>query len=239
MAQPMPRNGMPAMETGPDFRHVDTWIFDLDNTLYRSDSDLFSQIESRMTDYIARHLKLTAEEAHRLQHIYYRDYGSTLSGLMDRDGVDPDHFLFYVHDIDLSVLKSDQALGEALGRLPGRRYVFTNGCRNHAERVLERVGLTAIIDDIWDIRTLGFVPKPQPGAYDRIVEFAGFAPHNAAMFEDMARNLMPAYALGMTTVWINNGSSWSHQGPDYPPVARRYIHHEIDDLGEFLQTIRL
>ena len=117
--------------------------------------------------------------------------------------------------------------------------MFTNGCRNHAERVLERIGLTATIDDIWDIRTLGFVPKPQPGAYDRIVDAAGFSPHNAAMFEDMARNLMPAYALGMTTVWINNGSQWSHQGPDHPLVARRHIHHEIDDLAEFLQTIRL
>ena len=234
----MARNRTPTPEDAPDFRHVDTWIFDLDNTLYRSDSDLFAQIETRMTDYIAQHLNLSEEDAHRVQHAYYHDYGSTLTGLMECNGVDPDHFLHYVHDIDLSALPSDATLGAALGKLPGRRFVFTNGCRNHATRVLDRVGLTNVIDDIWDIRTLDFIPKPQPGAYDRIVEVAGISPHCAAMFEDMARNLMPAYALGMTTVWINNGSSWSHQGPQYPPVARRYIHHEIDDLGEFLQIIR-
>ena len=227
------------IEPGPDFRHVDTWIFDLDNTLYRADSDLFAQIELRMTDYIARHLGLTETEAHRLQHTYYRDYGSTLSGLIACNGVDPEHFLCYVHEIDLSVLTPDPCLGEALTRLPGRRYVFTNGCRKHAERVLERTGLTKSIDDIWDIRTLGFVPKPQQAAYERIIQVANFMPSSAAMFEDMARNLMPAHALGMTTVWINNGSPWSHQGPDHPLIARRHIHHEIDDLGEFLQTIRV
>jgi len=222
----------------PDFSRIDTWIFDLDNTLYRADSNLFAQIDERMTHYIARHLKLSPEDAQRLQQIYYRKYGSTLSGLIAVDGVEPEHFLAYVHDIDLSLLAPDEMLNQAFSRLPGRRFVFTNGCRHHAERVLERIGLANSIDDIWDIRTLAFTPKPQRAAYDRIVAVAKFAPQNAAMFEDMARNLMPAYALGMTTVWINNGFPWSHQGPDYPVVARRHIHHEIDDLAEFLHAIR-
>ena len=223
----------------PDFRHVNAWIFDLDNTLYRADSDLFAQIDSRMTRYIAERLQLSDEAALRLQQSYYRQYGSTLCGLIQFDKVDPEHFLAYVHDIDLTVLKPDEALNRAFARLPGCRYVFTNGCRNHAVRVLDRLGLTRSIDDIWDIRTVEFIPKPQTQAYERVVASAGLAPRKAAMFEDMARNLMPAHALGMTTVWLNNGSPWSHQGPLDPPVARDQIHHEIDDLAEFLHAIRV
>ncbi|MGC9955175.1 MAG: pyrimidine 5'-nucleotidase [Rhizomicrobium sp.] len=224
---------------GPDFRHIQTWIFDLDNTLYRADSNLFAQIDERMTRYIAEQLDLPAEEAQLLQQVYYHDYGSTLSGLMAIYGIDPEAFLAYVHDIDLSVITPDTALNKAFARLPGRRFVFTNGCRRHAQRVLDRLGLAEAIDDIWDIRVLGYTPKPQAAAYHRIVAAGAFAPESAAMFEDMARNLMPAHALGMTTVWINNGSSWSHQGPEFPLVARRHIHHEIDDLAEFLHAIRV
>ena len=223
----------------PDFRHIETWIFDLDNTLYRADSNLFAQIDERMTRYIVEQLGLSAEEAQRLQHVYYREYGSTLCGLIEFNDVDPEAFLAYVHDIDLSVIAPNPALNDAFARLKGRRFVFTNGCRRHADRVLEHLGLADAIDDIWDIRTLAFTPKPQAEAYRRIVAAGAFAPETAAMFEDMARNLMPAHALGMTTVWINNGSHWSQQGPQFPLVARRHIHHEIDDLAEFLHAIRV
>ncbi len=226
-------------EPGPDFRHVNAWIFDLDNTLYRADSNLFSQIDERMTRYIAHHLAVSAEEAWQLQQAYYREYGSTLSGLMLLNGVDPESFLAYVHDIDLSAIAPDAALIAAMERLPGRRFVFTNGCRHHAVRVLDRLGLAESVNEVWDIRTVDYTPKPQTEAYHRVVAAGAFDPKSAAMFEDMARNLMPAYALGMTTVWINNGSLWSHQGPEYPLVARRHIHHEIDDLSEFLHAIRL
>jgi len=236
----MPLEIMPRIaKQSPDFSHIDTWIFDLDNTLYRADSNLFAQIDERMTRYITRHLNLSSEDAKHLQQVYYRDYGSTLGGLIAIDGVEPEHFLAYVHDIDLSLLAPDETLNQAFLRLPGRRFVFTNGCRHHAERVLERIGLAGSIDDIWDIRTLDFTPKPQRAAYDRIIAVAKFVPQNAAMFEDIARNLMPAYALGMTTIWLNNGSAWSHEGPEFPVVARRHIHHEIDDLAEFLHAIRL
>jgi putative hydrolase of the HAD superfamily len=229
----------PRTDIDADFSAFDTWIFDLDNTLYRADCDLFAEIERRMTDYIVRHLGLAESEAHKLRKLYYRDHGSTLAGLITLNGVDPEHFLAYVHDIDLSVLKRDEVLAAALPRLPGRHYVFTNGCRHHARRVLERIGLTAMIDDIWDIRTIDYVPKPKPAAYEKIVAKAGFSPAAAVMFEDLAINLEPAYALGMTTVWLRNDSPWSHQEPGQAAVARRYIHHEIDDLGNFLQTIRL
>jgi putative hydrolase of the HAD superfamily len=226
-------------ESAPDFRHVDTWIFDLDNTLYHADSNLFAQIEQRMTEFIARRLDIHPGEAYALQHFYYRSYGSSLSGLMQCNDVDPEEFLTYVHNIDLSPLHPDPELRPAISRLPGRRYVFTNGCRNHAGRVLAQIGLAGIWDDIWDIRTLKWVPKPQPKAYQQIVQAGGFDPHASAMFEDMAHNLIPAYALGMTTVLIRNGSRWSLQGPDMPQTSRAHVHHEIDDLADFLQTIRV
>ena len=208
--------------TSPDFRHVDTWLFDLDNTLYRADSDLFSQIDARITQFISEHLEVPMERAHELQHIYYRECGTTLGGLMTFHAIDPEAFLAYVHDIDLSALKPDEALNAALARLPGRRFVFTNGCRHYAKRVLDQIGLTDLIDGIWDIRALAFTPKPNAVAYKRLVALAGIAPEGAAMFEDMARNLVAAHGLGMTTVWLNNGSHWSQQGPQFPSGEQPY-----------------
>ena len=227
--------------TVPDFRHIGTWIFDLDNTLYPAASDLFAQIEERMTVYLMRELKLDETEAKALRRQYYRKYGSTLSGLVAHHTVDPEAFLSYVHDIDLSVLKPDPALAQAIARLPGKRYVFTNGCRNHATRVLEKTGLSGLMDGIWDIRSMAFKPKPQPEAYARIVADTGIDPKSAVLFEDMAVNLAPAYDLGMTTVLLANGSIWSDQAPGQPAaaVSHPHIHHTIDDLGNFLQTIRL
>jgi putative hydrolase of the HAD superfamily len=226
-------------ENGPDFRHVDAWIFDLDNTLYRADSDLFALIDARMSAYVASLLGVTADEAKRIQKDYYRDYGTTLSGLIRVHGIDPETFLSDVHDIDLSPLDRDPVLNRAIARLPGRRFVFTNGCRNHAARVLERIGLSGAIDDIWDIRTTAFEPKPEPAAYERVLAKAGIAAKRAAMFEDVARNLVPAHELGMTTVWINNGSVWSKQGPEHPVAESRHIDHETGDLSAFLSTIRI
>ncbi len=226
-------------ETGPDFRHVDTWIFDLDNTLYRADSDLFAQIDARMSAYVANLLGISPDEAKKLQKDYYRDYGTTLSGLIRVHGIDPETFLSDVHDIDLTRLEPDPALNSAIARLPGRRFVFTNGCRNHAQRVLDRIGLAQAMDDIWDIRTIAFQPKPERAAYERVLADTGIAASRAAMFEDVARNLVPAHELGMTTVWINNGSVWSKQGPEHPVAQPHHINYETDDITAFLSTIRI
>lgn len=226
-----------ALKESVDLRHIDTWIFDLDNTLYHADSNLFAQIEQRMTAFIARELDVHPGEAYTLQHMYYRSYGSTLSGLQQCNGVDPEEFLDYVHDIDLTPLRPDPRLRPAIMALPGRRYIFTNGCRKHAGRVLAQIGLSGIWDDVWDLRTLGWVPKPQPEAYNRVVAAGSFRPGAAILFEDMARNLVPAYAMGMTTVLLRNGSRWSLQGPETAHISHDHVHHEIDDLADFLQTI--
>ncbi|HTT96900.1 MAG TPA: pyrimidine 5'-nucleotidase [Rhizomicrobium sp.] len=227
------------VETRPDFRHVDTWIFDLDNTLYRADSNLFAQIDAQMTSYVSNLLSVPPAEAKKIQKDYYRDHGTTLSGLMKVHGADPELFLEHAHDIDLSVLAPDPLLNEAIARLPGRSFVLTNGCRNYAQRVLDRIGLGAQFDDIWDIRAMGYLPKPNPSAYRTLIEKSAIRPQGAALFEDLARNLVPARELGMTTVWLNNGSVWSKQGPEHPIAESHHIDHETQDLAAFLHSIRI
>jgi len=225
-------------EACPDLRHVRAWIFDLDNTLYPAHSDLFSQIDARMTAFVQRHFGIGTNEARTLQKTYYREYGTTLNGLMRVNGIDPESYLSFVHDIDLSAIKADAVLEAGLTRLPGRRFVFTNGCRNHAERVLDRLKLTRLFDEVWDIRTLDYVPKPELAAYELVLKRTGASATATAMFDDLARNLVPAHALGMTTVWLKNDSAWSRQGPQIPVVTPAHIHHETDDLSSFLQSIR-
>ena len=226
-------------EERADFRHVEDWIFDLDNTLYRADSRIFDQIEARMAAYVERLLGVERDEARRIQKAYYREHGTTLNGLIRIHGVDPEDFLDCVHDIDLESLAPDPVLNAALDRLPGRRFVFTNGCRRHAARVLGRIGLSAHIDEVWDIRTTAFTPKPFDAAYANVVEQAKLAPERAAMFDDLKRNLVPARALGMTTVWIDTGSVWSTQGPDLPAADEAQVDHTTTDLSEFLSAIRI
>jgi putative hydrolase of the HAD superfamily len=226
-------------ETAPDFRHVNAWIFDLDNTLYPAESDLFAQIDVRMCAFVTKFLGVQHEDAKRIQKDYYRDHGTTLNGLIKLHDVDAESFLDYVHDIDLSPLVPDADLNDSILKLPGRRFVFTNGCRNYAMRVLDRIGLTAAIDDLWDIRATGFQPKPERAAYNHVVKAAHIDPTQAVMFEDLARNLVPAHEIGMTTVWLNNGSVWSKQGPQYPMADARHIDYETQDLTGFLRTIRI
>ena len=232
-------NAKSAPRTGPDFRHVGAWIFDLDNTLYPADSDLFVQVDARMTAFVQDLLGLDFESARAVQKAYYRDHGTTLNGLMKINGIDPEDFLASVHDIDLSVLEPDPALASALALLPGKRFVFTNGCRNHAERVLTRLKLNSLFDEIWDIRTIGYRPKPDERSYRAVLAKSGVATEKSAMFEDVARNLVPAHALGWTTVWLRNGSAWSKQGPEYPIIEPEHIHHVIENLPQFLHSIRI
>jgi putative hydrolase of the HAD superfamily len=225
-------------EAGPDFRHVRTWIFDLDNTLYRADNGIFAQIEARMTDYVMGFLKVERAAAFARQKELYRRYGTTLNGLMKEHGAEPDPYLDYVHDIDLSALGPDLALAEAIRRLPGRRFVFTNGCCNHAGRILEKLRMADLFDSIWDIRKMGFAPKPEARAYASVTEAAHVNCAEAAMFDDIARNLVPAGAMGMTTIWLRTDSPWGKQGP-LIEVASGDIDHETDNLTEFLHSIRI
>lgn len=213
------------------------WIFDLDNTLYHADNGVFAQIDGRMTSYVAELLSLPRDSARQIQKQLYRDHGTTLAGLIAEYRIDPEPYLTFVHDLDLSVLQPDPHLSQALTRLEGRRFVFTNGCRHHATRILERLGLNHLFHQIWDIRTIGFVPKPGRAAYEAVTEEAGLDPAVTVMFDDIARNLVVPHEMGMTTVWLNCQSDWSRQGPDFPVASREHIDHEIRDLCDFLNRI--
>lgn len=225
-------------DSGPDFRHVTEWIFDLDNTLYRADNGIFAQIEARMTDYVMAFLKLPREDAYARQKDLYRRHGTTLSGLMREHGAAPDDYLHYVHDIDLSDLGPDAALTAQIEKLPGRRFVFTNGCRDHAARILNRLRMAHLFDAVWDIRTMGFAPKPQTAAYDSVVTAGGVLPRESALFDDIARNLVPARAMGMTTIWLKTDAPWGNHGP-LMDVSAGDIDHETENLTQFLQSIRI
>ena len=220
-----------------DFAHVRDWIFDLDNTLYHADNGVFAQIDGRMTSFVAQLLSLDRDSARAVQKQLYRDHGTTLAGLIAVHRIDPEPYLTFVHDLDLSDLHPDPAMNKALARLQGRRFIFTNGCRNHAARILERLGMGHLFDQIWDIRTIGFIPKPSRPAYEAVVAEAGLDPARTAMFDDIARNLVPAHALGLTTVWLNTGQAWAKQGPEFPVASAGHIDHETADLTVFLNSI--
>ncbi|WP_156255685.1 pyrimidine 5'-nucleotidase [Sandarakinorhabdus oryzae] len=217
------------MRTG--LSHIDAWIFDLDNTLYPAHSSLFPQIDARMGLYIQRLLNVDAAEAHRIQKGLFHSHGMTLPGLMALHNIDPHDFLAQVHDVDLEVIRPHPELGNLISRLPGRKFVFTNADAPYAERVLERLGLTHAFDALHDIHALDYVPKPQPPAYLHMCQTHGITPTSALFVEDMARNLAPAKAIGMTTVWIDNGSE---QGPD---VGHAHIDYRINDLAAFLAEV--
>lgn len=211
---------------------IDTWIFDLDNTLYPARANLFAQIDVRMKQYIAALLDLDHDSAHRLQKQYFQDHGTTMRGLMDRHGVAPDDFLEFVHDIDMSVLDPAPALAAGLAALPGRKLVFTNGDAPYARRVLEALALADQFEDIHDIRACAYRPKPELSAYHGLVDRFGFDPRRAVFVEDMARNLKPAKGLGMATVWINNGSE---KGAD--TACTTFIDEEVGDVLDWVTHI--
>ena len=216
----------------PALRHVDSWIFDLDNTLYPASTDLFGLIDVRMGEYIQRLIGCDADEARRIQKHYFREHGTTLSGLMASHGVDPHEFLAFVHDIEMDALAEDRRLIEAVARLPGRKLIFTNGDEPYARRVLAKLGLSKSFEAIHDIHACAYHPKPRPESYSAMCAALNVDPETALFVEDMSRNLAPAKLLGMTTVWVNNGSEQaSHQAsPDY-------IDYEIADVGEWLHQI--
>ncbi len=221
------------------FAHVTDWVFDLDNTLYPHRTNLFSQIDVRMTAYVSELLQLPRDEARKLQKELYRDYGTTMNGLIVRHGIDPDDFLNKVHDIDYSWVAPDPALGSAIRKLPGRKFIFTNGGRRHAERTARQLGILDHFDDIFDIVAADLTPKPAAATYDKFVGLHRVDAKNAVMFEDLARNLEVPKKLGMTTVLIvpNNFE------PTFSEIWERDVDNDddvdfvTDDLATFLDTV--
>lgn len=211
--------------------HIDSWIFDLDNTLYPASASLFPQIDAKMGVYIQNLLGLDPQAAWTVQKSFFHSHGMTLPGLMAEHGVDPHEFLAFVHDVDVEVVAPHPELAGLIARLPGRKFVFTNADAPYATRVLARLGLSDSFDALHDIHALGYVPKPQAPAYASMCNAHGIDPTRAVFVEDMARNLIPAKAIGMTTVWIDNGSE---QGPD---ERRDHIDLIIPDVASWLAGV--
>ncbi|PKU26207.1 pyrimidine 5'-nucleotidase [Telmatospirillum siberiense] len=225
----------PPIDPPPALSHVDSWIFDLDNTLYPASCNLFAQIDVRMRQFISEALHLGLDEAFTLQKRYYHEYGTTLRGLMLSHGIEPGVFLAYVHDIDYSPLPTASLLDSALERLAGRKIVFTNGSERHAESVLAKLGLTRHFDAIFDIQAADYIPKPNAESYRRMALHCGIDPKRSAMFEDIARNLAPAAAVGMTTVWVHEEGHTRWSGA--PGDDLSHIHHVTDDLAGWLSGV--
>ena len=221
---------MSGASAGADLTHVDTWLFDLDNTLYPEAAGLWQRIGERITAYVARVTGLPTNEAFILQKTWLHDHGITLSGLMKHHGTDPDHYHDYVHDVPLDDLKPDPELGFALARLPGRRLVFTNADEKHARRVLARLGVAEMFDDIFHIASADYVPKPTAESFERMVAAHGVTPLTTAFFEDSERNLAPAKAIGMTTILI---------GSHAPASTAAFVDYRTTELVPFLAAAQV
>jgi putative hydrolase of the HAD superfamily len=196
-------------------RSAKTWLFDLDNTLYPSDSGLFEQVRARIGDFLVRRCGVSAASVAATQHRYRDQFGSTLAGLMAEKQTEPEPFLSFVHDVDYGVIDPNPALARALAGLSGRRYIFTNGSTEHAENVLRRLGIAALFNDVFDIVRANYVPKPKPAPYDRIVSDFELVARETIFVEDMARNLAPAKSRGMTTVLVAPAAGTATEEADY------------------------
>lgn len=212
--------------------NADVWIFDLDNTLYPASCNLFSQVEKNMTRFIIEFLDVEHQTAYDIQKKYFREHGTTMRGLMHHHDVEPDEFLDFVHDVDLSNIPSDPVLDAHLTRLPGRKLIFTNGSTGHAENITRHLGVDHHFDDIFDIVASDFIPKPAPSVYETLVTKFGVEPSSAVMVEDMARNLEPAANMGMSTVWVRTETAWGVEGSE-----ENYVHHVAEDLTSWLGDV--
>lgn len=216
----------------PHRLHTDVWIFDLDNTLYPAHCNLFAQVDQRISTFISNNLDLDPIAARKIQKTYFRKYGTTLSGLMQHHAIKPEDYLDYVHDIDVSLVPESPELDSALSTLDGRKLIYTNGSTDHAKNVTNQLGVTQHFEAIFDIAAADYRPKPDPAPYHDFVRYHDIDPTGAVMIEDMAGNLAPAAALGMTTVWLRNHYEWSHDGSE-----GEHIHYVADDLVQWLSAL--
>lgn len=216
----------------PRFAHITDWIFDLDNCLYPASTGLFTLIDARMNAYIRRLLDVDEDEAHRVQKHHFHTHGTTLAGLMKEHGIDPEHFLDDVHDIPLDRLDTDHKLDRGLGRLPGRKFIFTNGDEPYARRVLGKLGIHDHFHGMQDILASDLKPKPERHGYELLLERFEIEPSRALLVEDMAKNLKPAKALGLTTIWVDNGSEQAQKAPE-----TNHVDHRITNVADWLHDI--
>lgn len=211
---------------------VTDWVFDLDNTIYPARSSLFPRVAARMTEFIMAHFDLAEADAAELKTRLFRTYGTTMRGLMTEYQMEPDEFLYFVHEIDLSDVTTDAELDSLLTNLGGQKHIYTNGTVRHATRILDAFGILDHFDFIFDIVASNHIPKPNPQPYNLFIEQSGIVPQTSVMVEDMARNLEPAAALGMQTIWLVNDHDWAAKGAE-----ENFVHFIADDVKQCLSDL--
>ena len=223
----------------PSLDHIQNWIFDLDNTLYRADVAFFSQIDRKMTAFISRYLGLSPEEARKVQKDYLAEYGTSLSGLMAVHNMDPAEFLDFVHDVNLSMLKPDPKLRTLIQALPGRKFIFTNGSKKHAKNVAGHLNLFDLFEGSFGIEDGNYIPKPKVSPYIKFCERFNIDPHKAIFFEDGLRNLEVPKDMGMVTVLVSSDADWSHEPEITRPAGQttgaEYVDFITNDLPQWLE----
>ncbi len=213
---------------------INTWIFDLDNTLYSADSGIFQQVHKLMGEFISKNLKMDMVEAKKLQSKYYKQHGTTLRGLMDNHGVEPDYFLDEVHKLDYSIVGPDEILNKELEKIQGRKIIYTNANKKHVVDVLERINLANFFDEIFDIKMANYIPKPEIRPYEQIIDIFNINPISSAMFDDIAKNLVPAKKVGFTPVWVDAGYE---NFSDDIQASKDYLDYSTRNLSSFLKDI--
>ena len=217
-----------------NFQLIKYWLFDLDNTLYSAKTKVFDQVEKRMTQYVSNKLDVSMDKAKKIQKDYFYEYNTTLNGLIKNHKIDANEFLEFVHDINIDFLKKDLKLSEELKKLGGKKMIFTNGPKKHALNITQKIGIDQHFVDIFDIIDSNFIPKPNMEPYKKLIEKHKIDPNLCVFVEDIARNLKPAYEMGMTTVWIENDEPWARKFSD-----DNFINYKTDNLSEFLKKINL
>ena len=215
-----------------DLINIKFWLFDLDNTLYDGATKVFDQVDKKMSKFISEKLNVSLEEARKIQKNYFEEYNTTLNGMIKNHKINADEFLEFVHNVDLSFLSKDEMLEKEIKKLKGKKIIFTNGSRAHAENVTKKIGIDKLFDGIFDIKDCEFIPKPSIEPYKKLVENYKIEPQYCIFFEDIARNLKPAFELGMKTVWIKNDEPWAAKFSDSD-----FINYKTDKLSNFLKEI--
>jgi len=214
------------------FQSIKYWIFDLDNTLYTGETKVFEQVDKKMSKYISKKLNISEIEAKKIQKNYFHEYNTTLNGMIKNHKIDPNEFLEFVHDINIDFLQKDIALSKEIEKLEGKKIIFTNGSRKHALNVTKRIGIDHHFDDIFDIVDAGFIPKPLVEAYEKLIKKHKIDPKLSVFIEDIARNLKPAYEMGMKTIWIENDEPWAKEFSN-----NDFVNYRTNNLPEFLKKI--
>ena len=215
-----------------DLSKIKFWLFDLDNTLYSGDTKVFDQVDKKMSKFISEKLNVSLEEAKKIQKNYFHEYNTTLNGMIKNHDIDANEFLEFVHDVDLEFLKKDEPLKIEIEKLKGKKIIFTNGSKAHASNVTSRIGIEQLFDGVFDIVDSDFYPKPSLEPYKKIIENYKIVPEYCIFFEDIARNLKPAYELGMKTVWIENNEPWAAKYSD-----EEFVNYKTGSLTNFLKEI--